>query len=63
MMSIMLHNVELQERRRTPATGKAAQPMLDGDSHDDADYQARFEDFPKDDDKSCKHWCLTQSLC
>jgi hypothetical protein len=29
-------------------------------SHDDADYQARFEDFTKDNDKSCKHRRLTQ---
>ena len=35
----MLQMMEAEERRPTPATGKAAQPTLDYDSHHDADGQ------------------------
>ena len=35
----MLKMMEAEERRPTPATGKAAQPTLDYDSHHDADGQ------------------------
>ena len=39
----MLQMMEAEERRPTPATGKAAQPMLDCDSHHDADGQHQRE--------------------